>query len=140
LRVLNKKLSFYMKKKILIISALILVVIAVVGYNIIYKEHRDIKTEQVEFTLTAGKLFNEFSANESQATAKYADKTIAVTGKVTSVDKASGTVSIDEILSATMLDKTGDVPQKQQVKIKGRFVGYDDLLGELKMDQVTLIK
>jgi hypothetical protein len=129
-----------MKKKILIISALILVAAIVVGYNILYKDHRDIKTEQAEFTLTANKLFAEFSANELQATAKYADKTIVVTGKVTSIDKASGTVSIDEILSATMLDKSTEVATQSQVKIKGRFVGFDDLLGELKMDQVTLIK
>ena len=129
-----------MKKKILIISALILVAAVVVGYNIIYKDHRDIKTEEAEFTLTANKLFAEFSANEPQATAKYADKTIVVSGQVTSVDKASGTVTIDEIVSATMLDKSADVPEKSQVKIKGRVVGFDDLLGELKMDQVTIIK
>jgi hypothetical protein len=129
-----------MKKKILIISAIVLVAIAVVGYNIIYKDHRDIKTEEAEFTLTAASLSSEFLADETKATAKYADKTLVVTGKVTSLDKASGTVTIDEILSATMLDKTANVAEQSQVKVKGRFVGYDDLLGELKMDQVTLIK
>jgi len=129
-----------MKKKILIVAGLILLVIAVVGYNIIYKNHRDIKTEEAEFTLTAATLSAEFAANESQATAKYADKTIVVTGKVTGFDEASGTLMLDEILSATLLDKTTTVNQQTQVKIKGRFVGYDDLLGEMKMDQVTIIK
>jgi hypothetical protein len=31
--------------------------------------------------------------------------------------------------------KAGDA-----IKIKGRFVGYDDLLEELKMDQVSILK
>ncbi len=129
-----------MKKKGLIIAVIILVAIAVVGYNIIYKDHRDIKTEEAEFTLTASQLSSEFSENESRATAKYADKTIVVSGLVTGFDKDSGTLMVDDILSATLLDKKIDIPEKKPITIKGRFVGYDDLLGELKMDQVTLIK
>jgi len=129
-----------MKRKTFIIAAILLIAIVVVGYNIIYKDHRDIKTEEAEFTLTASQLSGEFSANESAATAKYADKTISVSGMVTAFDKVSGTLTLDEILSATLLDKNANVPIKSPVKIKGRLVGYDDLLGELKMDQVTLTK
>lgn len=128
-----------MKKKILIIVVIVLAAIAVVGYNIIYKDHRDIKTEQADFTLTAVSLSDEFSADETKATARYADKTLIVTGDVTDFDKSSGTLMIDGIISATMLEKSVGVT-RQSVKIKGRFVGYDDLLGELKMDQVTIIK
>jgi hypothetical protein len=33
-----------------------------------------------------------------------------------------------------------DIQPQKLVKIKGRFVGYDDLMEELKMDQCILIK
>jgi len=128
-----------MKKKILLFAAIILVAVAVVGYKILYKAHRDIKTEEAEFTLTATALSTEFSENEAAATARYADKTIVVSGAVTAYDAASETLTLDGILSATMLENVA-VENASQVKVKGRFVGYDDLLGELKMDQVTLIE
>lgn len=129
-----------MKKKLFIIIPVVLIIIAIAGYKMLYKEHRDISSEEAEFTLTATALLNEFTSNESQANAKYADKTIVVSGKVTAVDAASGTVTIDEILSATLKDKTQQPAGQSTVTVKGRFVGYDDLLGELKMDQVTITK
>jgi hypothetical protein len=33
-----------------------------------------------------------------------------------------------------------NLQSNQTVKIKGRFVGYDDLMEELKMDQCQLIE
>ena len=51
-----------MKKKILIISAIVVVAVGIIGYNIIYKDHRNIKTEEAEFTLTAAQISSEFSA------------------------------------------------------------------------------
>jgi hypothetical protein len=129
-----------MKKKLLVVVPVLIAVGLFAGYKFIYKEHRDISTEEAEFTLTVPTLQNEFTQSDSLANAKYADKTIVVTGKVTAADAASNTITIDGKLSATLKDKiTGDQLQKP-VKIKGRFVGYDDLLEELKMDQVTIIK
>ena len=128
-----------MRKKGLVIVLAVIAVGIFVGYKYIYKDHRDIATEEAEFTMAVADIQKEFTANDSLANAKYADKTIVISGKVTAVDAASNTVTVDEKLSATMKDKAPEIKPQQQVKIKGRFVGYDDLLEELKMDQVTLI-
>lgn len=129
-----------MRKKIILGVLLVILVVAFAGYKMIYKEHRDIATEEAEFTLSADALQKEFTANDSLANVKYADKTILVSGKATAFDAASNTVTVDEILSATLKDKTEPITIQSPITIKGRFVGYDDLLGELKMDQVSLIK
>jgi glutaredoxin-related protein len=135
-----KKLRLFMRKKLLIIIPVLIAVVAFAGYRFLYKAHRDISSEDVEFTLTVNSLQKEFMENDSLANAKYADKTIVISGKITAVDAESHSITVDEKLSATMKDKADvNVAPQSKVRIKGRFVGYDDLLEELKMDQVSII-
>lgn len=130
-----------MKKNILILLTGIVVLGVFVVYKFLYHEHRDVSKEAVFFRLTAKKMQHEFTASDSLANTKYADKTIAISGKITAVDPASNTIVIDEKLSAVVKEKLPDgIKLQDNIKIKGRFVGYDDLLEELKMDQVTVIK
>ena len=124
-----------------IILLVVLVLVAFFGYNYVYKSHRDISTEEASFSIQVATLANDFKVDENKANEKYLDKTIDINGTVTSFDKESNLLVIDEVLSATLLEK----PQKEIVKgqnitIKGRFIGYDELLEEFKMDQVTIIK
>lgn len=128
-----------MKKKITLIF-LVLILIIIVVYRFVYKEHRDIATEKGAFTITAKDLFSEFQKNEVVANAKYLDKTIEVTGTVSSVDLNSNSIVIDEKLFATFKDKQPQTLQNNsKIKLKGRFIGCDALLEELKMDQCILI-
>jgi hypothetical protein len=127
------------KKKILIFLAF-LALLTFAGYRFLYKEHRDISSEDADFTLTVQDLHQQFSTDTS-ANSKYADKTIVVEGKITSVDAEGNSITIDEKLSAVMKDKISpETAVAKTIRIKGRFVGYDDLLEELKMDQSTIIE
>jgi hypothetical protein len=128
-----------MKKKLLIIVPVLIAVAGFAGYRFVYKAHRDISSEEVDFTLTVDNLQKEFLQNDSLANAKYADKTIVISGKITAVDATSNSITVDGKLSATMKDKGISIAPQRRVKIKGRFVGYDDLLEELKMDQVSIL-
>jgi len=129
-----------MKKKIIFAFAIITAGCAFAAYKFLYREHRDISTENATFSISVKTLEQEFLANDSLANAKYADKTIEVNGKITNTDAASNSITIDEKLEAVLSVKDKNLQLQQQVHIKGRFVGYDDLLGELKMDQVSLLK
>lgn len=129
-----------MKKKVLLIALLAIGIAAFAVYRFLYKEHRDIGSETTSYVLTAHNLKAEFTKNDSVANAKYADKTIEIDGKITAVDAVAHSIVIDTLLSAVLKDSL-DVTNllQKSVKIKGRFIGYDDLLGELKMDEVTII-
>ncbi|ESU26996.1 hypothetical protein FLJC2902T_23370 [Flavobacterium limnosediminis JC2902] len=120
-----------------IIAILILVLIAgYLIYSYIYQSHRDIASEEGSFTVTADQIHNEFKTDEKKANEKYLDKTIAVTGTVSSFDVAENTIVLDEKMFAVFKDKLpADLKVLSKIKIKGRFMGYDDLLEELKMDQ-----
>ncbi len=126
-----------MKKKIMI-SLAVLAVIGVGLYFYMYKGHRDIASEQVHFNVTVAQLQQQFLADPTKANAQYADQTIAVSGLVTAVDESNHLVVIDEKLSVAFKENHTLTPQ-QRVGVKGRFVGYDDLLEEFKMDQATIV-
>ncbi len=129
-----------MKKKLLIF-VLLVVAVLIGGYFYAYKGHRDIASEAADFELTVNDLSKAFSENDSLANAKYADKTIQIYGKITQIDLSSSTIVVDEKLSAVFADSIlPKIKVQDAVTIKGRFVGYDDLLEEFKVDQVTLAK
>ena len=44
------------------------------------------------------------------------------------------------LLSLPTLDILEEIEKGQTITIKGRFIGYDELLDEFKMDQASLIK
>ena len=126
-------------KKIILIVVLLIAVIGTGLYFYMYQDHRDIATEDASFSLTVKDLQTEFGANDSLANKKYLDRTIEVYGKISSLDVASNAVVIDEKLSAIFKAKISkELAVGASIKIKGRFIGYDDLLEEFKVDQVTV--
>ena len=109
-------------------------------YGYLYKKHRNISEEKASFETTSVGLFEEFSKDEVAANNKYLDKTILVTGKISNVDSKGKMVSLDSKVVALFLNELPqELKESQVVKIKGRFLGYDDLLEEVKMDQCDLV-
>jgi cell division protein FtsL len=120
-----------MLKKTIII--LILIIISTLfGYNYLHQDHRDIKNEDAEFVLTSDNLSNEFVINALEAETKYLNKTIEVSGLVSELNKNS--LTLDDKLFCQFTNEI-NVQLKQNLKIKGRFIGYDDLLEQIKLDQ-----
>ena len=130
-----------MKKKLLVFVLVIAAVVSAIVYFYVYKEHRNIATETADYTITVADLQKEFMANDSVAYQKYQDKTIQIAGKISSTDAANKTIIIDDKLFATFLEKLPlAAVEGKQITIKGRFLGYDDLVEEFKMDQTVAIE
>lgn len=129
-----------MKKNKILFLLVILIVSGFFVYNYIYKSHRDIGSEEASFTLTVEILANDFKTNEAEANTKYLDKTINIKGTITEIDIASNAVIIDKYLFAGFQEKiSNDLKVGTAISIKGRFIGYDELLEEYKIDQATII-
>ncbi len=123
-----------------IILAVLFLLVLIGGYFYIYKEHRDIAKEDVSYDVAVSTLFSEYQSNESAANTKYLDKTIVVSGKVTSLNKETLSLVVDEKLFATFLDKIpSGIEPNSRIKVKGRLIGYDSLLEEIKMDQCIIL-
>jgi hypothetical protein len=128
---MNKKVTF-------LIGLIVIVALGYFGYNYIMTAGaRDIQTEKSEYTKTATDIFTEFSNNSEIATKKYLNKTVQVSGKVTTIGE--DVITLDEKVSC-QLQVSKSVAVGSQIIIKGRVTGYDDLLEELKLDLCLIVK
>ena len=127
-----------LSKKKLLGSVLILVIIGIVGYNYIYQDHRNIEKETAEFIMTAMEIANLFKEDAVNAEQKFLNKTIEVTGNVS--DNNNTEITIDNQVFCQFVEPLKEIKRNKNIKIKGRVIGYDDLLEQVKLDQCTIIK
>jgi hypothetical protein len=123
------------------ILAFIILVIGFGTYKYLYQSHRDIAAEEANFTTTVQDIYTSFTENDSLANAKYLDKTIALRGKISNIDFTNKIITVDEKLSARFTDKLPEnIKIQDSINLKGRLVGFDDLLEEIQIDQCTVVK
>ena len=121
-----------MRKWILI---LVVVVVGLIGYTYIYHEHRDIENEKAEFVLNASDWANEFAINPSASEKKYLNKTIEVQGTITELNDFD--LTLDDNIFCQFSSKVK--VESKSIKVKGRFIGYDNLLEQVKLDQCSIL-
>lgn len=109
-------------------------------YQYIFREKTDIINTETNFSINLGILDKDFLDNQESFNKKYLDKTIELTGTISEIDGASNAILIDNKVFATFNNKNEiGFKLNQKVLIKGRFIGYDDLLEYFKFDQVYII-
>lgn len=122
------------KGKIFFVLLVIISLVGLLSYNyIMHGGERNLMTEKTDFTVTALNIIEDFTKSIEDSNKKYLDKAIEITGTVTSVSGKE--VVLDNLVICNL--KAGDISIKKNQKliIKGRVVGYDDLMGEIKLDQ-----
>ncbi len=125
-----------MNKKILIISVsvLLIVFVAAVGYNyVMHGGARNLSNEDTAFSIKSKVIIDEFSTQTDVSTKKYLDKAIAISGTITSVN--GNEVILDNSIICNLKDADATLKVNQSVTLKGRLVGFDDLMEEIKLDQ-----
>lgn len=123
-----------MKKWFIII---LICVIGFLGYKYVYQDHRNIANESSVYKITALDISNEFEINPISSENKYLNKTIEVSGKIS--DKNSQNMIIDDKVFCQFSSKIQTVTNTKIITVKGRFIGYDDLLEQVKLDQCIII-
>lgn len=123
------------KKSKIIISFLVIACLAGAGvyYYVMHGGARDLTTEKTEFAVTTEQIIGEFAKNTDASNKKYLEKAIVVQGKVTNVEGLQ--IVLDNTVSCEFKQADTSIKVGQMVTIKGRVVGFDDLMGELKLDQ-----
>ena len=104
------------------------------GYNYLYKDHRDIKTEVSEIEIAAPYLLERFKNNDGD---DLLNRTITVTGKITQIE--SGAITIDSNVHCSFASELIGLENGNSIIVKGRCIGYDDLFEIVKLDQCTII-
>jgi hypothetical protein len=127
------------KVKIIIVSILLVGITLFAVFNyVIYGGARNLSTEQTDFTVSSQSISKEFVENIEASNEKYLEKAVAIKGKITKITGKE--VIIDNSISCTLKDLDSTIKENQIIILKGRVVGYDDLMGELKLDQCLILK
>ena len=121
------------------IITLILLLIVFLGYKYIYQDHRDIQKEQAEFVVFSTSITKEFLQNSMEAEKKYLNKTIEISGVITEITENDITLN-NNVFCQFSSKITTLFTTKDSITIKGRCIGFDDLLELVKIDQSTIIE
>ncbi|WP_136468805.1 OB-fold protein [Flagellimonas onchidii] len=124
-----------MSKKSLIASLLILAIcaLAFMGYKYLNPGQRNVAAETARYELSADELFSGFTKEGNV----YIDQVLLTSGNVTDVEKNS--VTLDDKVQVNFISTPlSKVEKGNHISIKGRCIGYDDLLELVKIDQATI--
>ena len=125
---MNKKFN------IIIFSIVAIIVVTFAGYYyVMHGGARNLSNEETTYTISSKNITDQFAANVDASNKKYLDKAIAINGIVTNVNGKE--VILDNSIICNLKEVDASIQKNQKVTLKGRVVGYDDLMGEIKLDQ-----
>jgi hypothetical protein len=103
-------------------------------WYVFYKPHRDVGSENPEYSLTSQALSDAFK-NDTTTLGKYVDKALLIDGPITGIEGQH--VSLGNIIcsmDSVSASKLTSMKPGEQVKIQGRLTSYNDLMEEIMMD------
>ena len=122
------------KNKLVIIILLVIAVSVGAIYAYAMQAPAKIESKKVDFIGTSDQLFLKILEDP----AVWQDKIVVISGKVTSIDDNGILLSASiycQLKDTTVLKK---INPTNDISLKGRIIGYDDLLEELKLDQCII--
>lgn len=115
-----------------------MIALGVSGYSyLFYSSARNVSSEEVVFNVSSKSIINEFDSNVEKSNQKYLEKAIAIKGIVSKINAKQVIIDNTIVCELTALDS--NIKKDQIVTLKGRVVGYDDLMGEIKLDQCSVL-
>lgn len=121
---------------VLAVAALVALGALYVYYGYLYKEGRNISSEEASYAFPADSLSGAYAANMAAADGRFLNKTVEVSGVVTEV--RDSVIVIDSTIVCSFDIKPAAGTQGKNLTIKGRCIGFDELFGEVKLDQCTI--
>lgn len=109
----------------------------IIAYKVTYKPHVTIQEKKVDYKGTSQLLLEKIEKQPN----KWNNKTVEISGEITQIDPHSFMIGSQIFCQKNTNTKSlAPLTIGDTYHIKGRIIGYDDLLEELKLDQVILIK
>ncbi len=124
------------KTTILIVSVLLLLGIS--GYNyVMHGGARDLTQEDTAYNLTSEGIKKEFQSNTEVSNNKYLEKAVTISGQITAVNDHE--IILNNSIVCNLKDENKNLKNIENVTVKGRIVGYDDLMGDIKLDNCFVV-
>lgn len=124
-----------MKKIVIILVLLGLIFFGV--YKYMFRAPEDVSKATINFKVNATEFVEEFSNDLEFSEKKYHNAILVVEGIVTEIENDGITLNEGVFckLSSVVDTKVG-----AKIKVKGLYIGFDDLFEIVKIDQCTIVE
>ena len=128
-------MSLSKKSKIFLSILVVGIVAAVLVYQYSMQPPKQIEAKAVDFTGTSDELLVKIQVDANA----WQDKVVVITGDVSNLNN-EGCVLSSSIFCQFKKDTkiSSSLTEGKTVTLKGRVIGYDDLLEEVKLDQCII--
>ena len=117
------------------------ILLLIIVYAVWNKPHKNYSNTKPNITIDSSNFINQLKTNSTLATEKYLNQVILVNGNVT--DRLTKSVVLNNEIVCTLdsssLKALGLIQINNEVSIKGRFVGFDDLFEEIRLDHCFIM-
>ena len=127
-------MSLSKKSKWFLTILIIVLVGTYTAYKYAYKPHTNIEELASDFSGTSDSFLSKVKEDFSQ----WNNKTVELSGIITSKEEKGITLNNTIFCQFREDMNISKLQTNQSIKLKGRVIGYDDLLDELKLDQCIL--
>ena len=124
-------MSLSKKNKFIITILLVFSVIGFTIYTYAMRPPTAIENKKIDFSGASDELL----LNILDDTKAWQDKIVVVSGEVTNIDDKGIMLSSKIYCQLKQLTDLQKINPSSNISIKGRIIGYDDLLEELKLDR-----
>jgi hypothetical protein len=124
-----------MKKIGIILVLLCLIFFGV--YKYLFRAPEDVSKATINFTVEATEFVEEFSNDLVSSEKKYHEAILIVEGIVTEVEAEGITLNEGVFCKLTSTEK---ITVNTAIKVKGLYIGFDDLLEIVKIDQCSVVE
>ena len=139
-----------MKKVIITLGSMAVIAAVIYAYFMYNKPHTDVEHHKADFIIAADSILNDFMADPSAAAQKYNGKIIITKGTLQSevipgsdnksVLLTDGNATINCELDSTQVTELQGYTPGDPISVKGIFIGFDDLLEELQLNNCYIVK
>jgi len=119
------------------ILAIIVISIGYLSYNYIYQEHRNVLEEKASFSMSSNRLYSIFNNTSTESHKKYLNKIIEFDGIINSIDEGLLVIKPSIVCKLDSTFVVANLNVGDTLLLKGRYIGFDDLFMEVKMDHVS---
>ena len=127
-------MSLLKKNKLILTFLFVLGMIGFAFYTLAMEPPTSIENRKVDFTGSADELLLKITDH----TEEWQDKIVIVTGEVTNIDDKGIMLSRKIYCQLKQVTDLQKINPSNNISLKGRIIGYDDLLEELKLDQCII--
>ena len=128
-------MSLKKKHKIIILLLLIISITCYVGFTCLMKAPEKIETKAVFFSSSAKDLLFNVQKNDTV----WSSKIVQLKGVITAIGSKGITLENQIYCQLKEEQDVANFKLNTLISLKGRIIGYDDVLEELKLDQCIKI-